>query len=94
MAIHIIKLCYGWASVDALEARISDRIVFARSAGAAEEMAVQTRMAPTRTKEILAGGSLYWVIKSQIVARQEILDIRPSQDNAGGSAVSSWSSRR
>jgi hypothetical protein len=41
-------------------------------------------MEPKRVSEVLAGGSLYWIIKSQIVARQEILDIRSSQDSAGG----------
>ncbi|MGY3581500.1 hypothetical protein ACVIGB_000429 [Bradyrhizobium sp. USDA 4341] len=83
MALHIVKLCYGWDSVDALEARISERAAHARSAGAVEEMGVQTRMEPKRASELLAGGSLYWIIKSQIVARQELLDIRPHLDGAG-----------
>lgn len=76
--LNIVKLCYGWDSVDALEARIEERVALARTEGAVEEMVVQTRMEPKRADE-LRGGSLYWVIKSQIVARQEILAIRSVQ---------------
>ena len=78
MALNIVKLCYGWDSVDALEARIAERVALARAEGAVEEMVVQTRMEPKRAEE-MRGGSLYWVIKSQIVARQEIIAIRSFQ---------------
>lgn len=83
MPLHIIKLCYGWDSIDVLEERIRDRVKLARSQGDSDDMAVQTRMEPKRASEVLAGGSLYWVIKSQIVARQEVIDIRPFADGGG-----------
>lgn len=83
MALNMVKMCVGWSSPDDLEARISDRVAALRAAGQTEEMMVQTRMMPTRRDEILDGGSLYWVMKSKIQCRQEILDIRPFVDEAG-----------
>ncbi len=42
-----------------------------------------TRMVPKRADEIIAGGSLYWVIRGQIMCRERILDIRPFVDKEG-----------
>jgi hypothetical protein len=42
-----------------------------------------TRMVPKRADELKAGGSLYWVIKGQVAARERILDIRPFVDKEG-----------
>jgi hypothetical protein len=42
-----------------------------------------TRMTPKRVAEILDGGSLYWVIRGQIMCRERILDIRPFTDKDG-----------
>lgn len=83
MALHIVKLCVGWDSVKDLDERIKFRLAGARERAEPEEIVVQTRMMPTRKAEILAGGSLYWVIKSQIQARQAIADIRPFVDSEG-----------
>lgn len=83
MALHIVKLCVGWESVEELDERIKERAAIARERNEVEEIVVQTRMMPTRKDEILAGGSLYWVIKSQIQARQVISDIRPFVDREG-----------
>src|SRR5712672_4419545 len=40
-----------------------------------------TRLMPKRRDEILDGGSIYWVIKGRIVARQKIVDLKPVQKN-------------
>ena len=40
-------------------------------------------MVPKRVEELTDGGSLYWVIKGQIAARQKLLEIRPFTDADG-----------
>ena len=42
-----------------------------------------TRMFPKRSKELLDGGSLYWVVKGNIQARQRLTEIRPIVDSEG-----------
>ena len=42
-----------------------------------------TRMVPKRAEEILGGGSIFWVIRGEILCRERILDIRPFVDKAG-----------
>jgi hypothetical protein len=36
-----------------------------------------TRLMPKRRHEILDGGSIYWIIKGRIVARQKIVGLKP-----------------
>jgi hypothetical protein len=40
-------------------------------------------MVPKRAKELLDGGSLYWVIKGNIQVRQRLTAIRPFTDKEG-----------
>lgn len=63
--LHLTKVAVGCASIEALQNRI------ARRAGKGE-VRVPTRMRPKRMEE-LVGGSLHWIVKHRIVARQEIL---------------------
>lgn len=42
-----------------------------------------TRRTPTRANDLLNGGSVYWIIKRQICARQEIIDIQTLEDDEG-----------
>lgn len=42
-----------------------------------------TRMWPKREAELLAGGSLYWVFKGLILARQRILALTPREGADG-----------
>ena len=67
--IHLVKLCVGAARVEDLEAWQQ-----ARSNGRADfQPRHVTRMWPKRAGALLNGGSLYWVFKGQILARQKIL---------------------
>jgi hypothetical protein len=42
-----------------------------------------TRMTPKRVEDVLAGGSLYWVIRGEIAAREKIIAIEPFRDRDG-----------
>lgn len=66
MPLHLTKVAVGVASVEALENRIARRVT------AAGEVRVPTRMRPKRMAELI-GGSLHWIVKHRIVARQLIL---------------------
>ena len=70
MPLHIIKLCVGVESLQDL------RDWRAQRAAQGHPSYCPTRMAPKRADEILEGGSLYWVIKGSILARQVITEIQ------------------
>jgi hypothetical protein len=83
MALHMLKLCVGCESISDLENWIEDTLALWRRLGRPEEQQHTTRMVPKRMAEIVGGGSLYWVIKGQVSARQRITDIRPFTDADG-----------
>lgn len=83
MALHLLKLCVGAESIADQEAWIAERRRAAKKAGRPFEQFHTTRMVPKRIAEILDGGSLYWVIKGFVAARQELTDIRPFTDTDG-----------
>lgn len=69
MTINLIKLCVGIDTVEALEAWQAMR----RKELPGELPRHVTRMWPKREADLLDGGSLYWVIKGQVLCRQKIL---------------------
>lgn len=73
--IHLVKLCVGVDSVADLEAYRAAR-------GDAPPVHV-TRMWPRRAEELLDGGSLYWVIKGLVQARQVIAGFDPRRGEDG-----------
>jgi hypothetical protein len=90
MALHIIKLCVGAESVEDLAEWQIGQLKRAQKAKAKSVHAHQkrhpvcgTRMWPKRLEEVLAGGSLYWVIKGVISVRQSIVAIDDVIDNHG-----------
>ena len=83
MPLHLLKLCVGAESVEDLEAWIDQRQRRTLVAGQPAEHAHTTRMVPKRVEELLAGGSLYWVIKGGVQCRQRLADIRPFVDGDG-----------
>ncbi|WP_429933509.1 DUF1489 family protein [Agrobacterium vitis] len=75
MALNLIKLCVGADSIDDLKHWVAERALVAISADLAPQSSHVTRMMPKRVEELLDGGSLYWIIKGQVAARQPLLDI-------------------
>ena len=75
--LHLIKLSVGTESVESLRRwqarrlRLSGRVFH------------QTRMMPRRADELVRGGSIYWVIKGLVQARQRLLAIEPQADADG-----------
>lgn len=67
--LHLIKLCVG---VD----RIEELVAWQDATYGKGNARHVTRMWPKRADEVLDGGSLYWVIKGQILCRQRIVDLK------------------
>lgn len=76
MPLHIIKLCVGCDSLAELAEWQKKQLRQRRAKGQKPELIHVTRMTPKRADEVLAGGSLYWVIKGQIAARQKLVAFR------------------
>jgi len=83
MALNLIKLCVGADSVRDLEDWIKEKLRDKRKRGEKPEHIHRTRMVPKRADELKDGGSLYWVIRGEIICRQRIRDIRPFRDKDG-----------
>lgn len=76
MSLHLIKLSVGTESFADLAAWQEARLLQARAAGKPQELMHVTRHAPKRAPELLDGGSIYWVVKGFVIARQKLLDFR------------------
>ncbi len=75
MTLHLLKMCVGVDSIDHLRQLQAQRLERQRAAGEPAELRHVTRNMPRRADEILDGGSLYWIIKGQIRARQRIVSL-------------------
>jgi hypothetical protein len=83
MPLHLIKLAVGCESVRELKGWVAERMKTAKKKGLPQRHIHTTRMTPKRGEEILAGGSLYWVIRGEIAAREKIIAIEPFRDSDG-----------
>ena len=90
MTLHLVKLCVGADSLDDLRQWMAARMREAEKRGGPLRHAHVTRMTPKRAAEILDGGSLYWVIKGQIAARQVIVGVEPFMDSDGIGRCKVW----
>jgi hypothetical protein len=83
MTVHLVKLCVGAANVDDLARWQAGRMATRRAAGAMPLLCHQTFQTPKRRDDLLAGGSLYWVIKGVILVRQRIIDLAEGTKDDG-----------
>ena len=70
--LHMTKVAVGCASLDALARRVAGRT-------AGVEAPAMTRFRPKRAEE-LVGGSLYWIVRHQLIACQQILRFDARED--------------
>ncbi|MDX9860267.1 MAG: DUF1489 domain-containing protein [Rhodospirillales bacterium] len=80
MTVHLVKMAVRVESIPHLEEIQAKRLRLAAEAGVPAVLRHVTRNTPRRADEILGGGSIYWVIRGFIQARQAIVDIA---DHAG-----------
>jgi len=71
--LNISKVAVGCASIEALERRQRSRLVNGI-------VPVLTRFRPRRADE-LVGGSIYWIVKHRIAARQTILGFADREED-------------
>src|ERR1700733_8966086 len=83
MTLHLIKLAVGCDSVKDLKSWVAERMQTAKKKGLPQHHVHVTRMVPKRVDELLDGGSLYWVIRGEIAAREKIIAIEPFRDRDG-----------
>ena len=83
MALHMIKLCVGVENVEDLSEWQVRRIAELVKKGKPPNPFHDTRMSPKRADEMLAGGSLYWVIKNFIIVRQRLIGFEEVKDKDG-----------
>ncbi|MEM8934986.1 MAG: DUF1489 domain-containing protein [Pseudomonadota bacterium] len=84
MSLHLIKLCVGASHPQDLEAWVAKRVAANKKSGRGAVHDHVTRMRPRRESELLAGGSLYWVMKGAVRARQRIIGL---EDVAGADGI-------
>jgi hypothetical protein len=83
MPVHLIKLAVGCDSFKELKEWIAERMKTAKKKGLPQHHIHITRMTPKRIEDILAGGSLYWVIRGEVAAREKLIAIEPFRDRDG-----------
>ena len=73
--LHLLKMAVGIADIEELRRVRAARI---KQHGGSW---VYTRNQPRRAAAVLAGGSIYWVIRGQIRVRQRITGLRSERDD-------------
>jgi len=75
--LHLVKMAVGASDLDHLRRNRAERLA------ERGESWIYTRNHPRRAGEVLDGGSLYWVVKGQVRARERIIGFRTKHDDNG-----------
>ncbi len=80
MTVHLLKTAVGIPDLDHLRRRQEAR----RAVRDGREVVLgYTRNKPRRLEELIAGGSIYWIVKARIQARQRFLGLADAVDDGG-----------
>lgn len=87
--LNLLKMCVGAEQVSDLTRWQARQAAMQAAAGRPVEHTHTTRMWPRREAELLDGGSMYWVFKGVILARQRIarLDRVTGEDGVSRCAI-------
>lgn len=80
MPIHLLKTAVGAADADHLRQIQAQRLA---TVGGRRVVLGYTRRRPRRAAEVLAGGSIYWIVKGLIQVRQPVLGFADAVDGEG-----------
>jgi hypothetical protein len=83
MTVHLIKLSVGTTDIEDLAAFQRERMRQSARNGGTPRLWHRTRHMPRRSEELLAGGSIYWVIGGRIRARQGLVGFESDRDADG-----------
>lgn len=86
MTVHLIKLCVGIETPAQLEAVQGERVARLEAQTGRRAAWHVTRRTPRRAAELCDGGSLYWIMRGYIRARQRITDVYATTDRTGRAA--------
>jgi hypothetical protein len=72
MPLHLTRIAYGCSSLTELEEAMARRAVDG-------QIRLTTRNRPRRATELM-GGSLFWIVRHQLIARSHILGFGDAED--------------
>jgi hypothetical protein len=75
--LHLVKMAVGATDLDHLRRNRAERHA------ERGESWIYTRNHPRRAEEVLDGGSLFWVVKGQVKARERVIGFRTKHDDNG-----------
>jgi hypothetical protein len=81
--LHLIKLSVGTTDVGDLASWQARRLRDSVESGGGRRLWHTTRNMPRRGEELLGGGSIYWVIKGRVLARQRLNGLERDVDTEG-----------